>query len=150
MSESVEKEDKAKKTKECTHCKEYIESLKRLQAEFENYRKRTNNAVEQAVATGKEYAAAAFLPALDSIEEALKLSQDNDPGIILIKKQLEKALGVNGIVEIVALNKPYDPNFHNVVMAEEGSPQSTVTAVWQKGYTINGKVLRPASVKINK
>lgn len=138
------------KTKEC-HCTEYLDMAKRVQAEFDNYRKRTNNAVEEARLHGQGFAIIVIMPVLESIEEALKLNKD-DVGLNLIKKQFENSLSSLGVKEIEALGKDFNPNTMNAALAEQikDTPPNRVLQVWQKGYTINGKVLRPATVKISK
>ena len=72
-------------------------------------------------------------------------------GMELILVQLKGVLEKNKVEEIKALGEPFDPNFHNAVMTEavEGTESGIVTRVMQKGYTLNGKVIRPAMVAVS-
>lgn len=137
---------------------DYKDSLQRLQAEFENYKKR----VEKENIQFKQYAAAEviknFLPVLDSFELALKSTASAAEskiakGLELIYGQFYSALEAQGLRPIKALGERFDPYRHEVLMQEE-TPDSNrdgvVVEEFQKGYTIGDAVLRYSKVKVLK
>lgn len=90
---------------------------------------------------------------LDNFERALDQEGQGDSfkeGMEMIFKQLGDVLKKSGLAEIPALREEFDPNFHNAVMSEETDDYESgkVSGVMQKGYTLNGKVIRPSMVKV--
>lgn len=133
---------------------QYLDRLARLQAEFDNFRKR--NAREQL--DYREYAIAdalkSFLPILDSLDRAAK-SDASDleqirSGIELIDRQFHDALSKLGVQPIAAEGQPFDPNFHQAIQMEETAeaPDNTVIGELQRGYKIKDRLLRPAMVRV--
>lgn len=128
----------------------------RLQADFINYKRRTGNEREQALSMGVEKIASGLLDIVDNFERALSLEKDTAggfyDGVEMIYTQLIDYLKQNGVVEIDALNQKFDPNFHHAVMVEERDDVESgiVTEVFQKGYMIDDRVLRPSMVKVSK
>ena len=128
--------------------------LLRLQADFINYRKRTEKEKEGLVNYGIETIACGLLSILDNFERALDSEVDKEDsfykGIEMIQNQLIELLKDNGIEEIYALNTPFDPNFHHAVLMEksEDAEEGTIIGVLQKGYTLKGKVIRPSMVRV--
>ena len=125
----------------------------RLMAEYQNYRTRTAKEKTDIYAHANEEFACGLLDVIDNFERAMDAKPENDKfaeGMELILKQLQAVLEKNGVKEIEALGKPFDPNFHNAVMTEdaEGVESGTVTKVLQKGYVLNSKVIRPAMVGV--
>jgi len=125
----------------------------RLMAEYQNYRTRTAKEKTDIYAHANEEFACGLLDVIDNFERAMAAKPDGDKfaeGMELILKQLQTVLEKNGVKEIEALGKPFDPNFHNAVMTEdaEGAESGTVTKVLQKGYVLNSKVIRPAMVGV--
>jgi molecular chaperone GrpE len=129
----------------------------RAMAEFENYRKRTKQEIEEARRAGTERLAADLLPVLDNFERALQHTGDeakDDPvreGILLTQKQLLGTLAKHEIVPIEAVGKPFDPRFHEAIMkAEPDSDQEpgTITEELRKGYLLGDRVLRASLVKV--
>jgi len=126
----------------------------RLMAEYQNYRTRTTKEKQDIYAHANEEFACGLLEVIDNFERAMAAKPEDDKfaeGMELILKQLQAVLEKNGVKEIEALNKPFDPNFHNAVMtdaAAEGVESGTVTKVLQKGYVLNSKVIRPAMVGV--
>jgi molecular chaperone GrpE len=129
----------------------------RAMAEFDNYRKRTRQEIEDARRAGAERLAADLLPALDNFERALQHTDDDakeDPvreGILLIHKQLLGTLAKHEIVPIEAVGKPFDPRFHEAIMSAEPGPDQepgTVIEELRRGYTIGDRVLRASLVKV--
>lgn len=142
-----------------TTSNEELETLKdqmiRLQADFQNYKRRAENDRLNYVNLGLEKLALELLPVIDNFERAILASENHDAfydGIVLIEKSLVEVLNKFEIKEIDCLNKAFDPNFEHAVMLseEEGVEPGIVTEVLQKGYTIKDKVLRPAMVKVSK
>lgn len=128
----------------------------RLQADFINYKRRTGNERAQAFSMGVEKMASGLLDIVDNFERALSLEKDTAggfyEGVEMIYTQLIDYLKQNGVVEIDALNQKFDPNFHHAVMVEERDDVELgiVTEVFQKGYMIDERVLRPSMVKVSK
>lgn len=128
----------------------------RLQADFINYKRRTGNERAQALSMGVEKMASGLLDIVDNFERALSLEKDTAggfyEGVEMIYTQLIDYLKQNGVVEIDALNQKFDPNFHHAVMVEERDDVESgiVTEVFQKGYMIDERVLRPSMVKVSK
>jgi molecular chaperone GrpE len=127
----------------------------RLAADFQNFRRRTEKEKNDIYAFANEKFAMGLLEVLDNFERAMEHAEDSsDPkfaeGMQLILKQLQGVLEKNKVEEIEALGKPFDPNFHNAVMTEaaEGAQSGTVTKVFQKGYMLNQKVIRPSMVAV--
>ncbi len=119
---------------------------KRLQAEADNVRKYRIQSFAQEV-----------LPVLDSLERALDVKVDDQniknyvKGFEMIYTQLKSVLEKEGVCEIEALNKPFDPNFHNALMQEkkEDVESGMVIEVLQKGYMLKDRVLRATLVKVS-
>ena len=122
-------------------------------AEFENYKKRERAGVEGAFLEGRGYAIMNFLPIFDALTEAMKLVKDeNRQGLEMLQRKFEGILTGFGVTEIeTKVGDKFDPYVHNSVAAGkiEKKPSGTILEVWQKGYKLDGKVLRPTSVKVN-
>ena len=126
----------------------------RLYAEFQNFRRRTEKEKSDIYAFANEKFAMGLLEVIDNFERAMEHGSEADPkfaeGMQLILKQLQSVLEKNNVEEIEALDKPFDPNYHNAVMTEasETAESGTVTKVLQKGYMLNKKVIRPSMVAV--
>ena len=126
----------------------------RLLADFQNFKRRSAKEKAEVYAYACEGMAMQLLEVMDNFERALSQSEGNPDafaeGMRLIFKQLQDALEKNGVKEIEALGEDFNPNFHNAVMAEDSDEYESgqVTAVLQKGYMLNGKVIRPSMVKV--
>jgi molecular chaperone GrpE len=137
---------------------EYLETLRRVQAEFENYRKRVIKEQTALVDRATSGLVEQLLPVLDSFELALKnLDSAGSDDIESVRKGVElvyaELLGVlekAGLSRIEAEGKPFDPNVHEAVMQEDGDGEPVVTDVLRTGYTLMGRVLRPAMVKVTR
>ena len=137
---------------------EYLDTLRRVQAEFENYRKRVIKEQTALVDRATSGLVEQLLPVLDSFELALKnLGSAGSDEIESVRKGLElvyaELLGVlekAGLSRIEAEGKPFDPNVHEAVMQEDGDGEPVVTDVLRTGYTLKGRVLRPAMVKVTR
>lgn len=134
--------------------KEYTDTLKRLQAEFENYKKRI--AKEQS--EFKECAIQQFikqvLPLLDSFEQALKNTNNHEhfvKGMELLYAQFITLLQQEGLRPIEALHKQFDPYKHEVLLQEQSQEQDgTILEEFQKGYFFKEHVLRTTKVKVSR
>ncbi|MEA4852842.1 MAG: nucleotide exchange factor GrpE [Christensenella sp.] len=133
---------------------DYLNALQRERADFENYKKRNASLAATSFQNGVADAVTAMLPILDNFERALAVEcadQAFFDGTSMIMRQLKDALTGMGLAEITA-DGQFDPEFHNAVMQteEEGFQTNQIVEVLQKGYTLNGKVLRHAMVKVAK
>ena len=133
---------------------EYLEMAQRIQAEFDNYRKRSNDIVKVSRQDGIIDAVLRFLPAIDAIGKAKQMITDPKTleGINLIEKELKNSLKDLNIVEIEAQGKVFDPKFHNVIAVKYDNSlgDSVITDVYQAGYKIGDRVLRYSQVIVNK
>ena len=126
----------------------------RLMAEFQNYKKRTQKEKDEIYKYGAEKLMVKLLDVVDNFDRALDAPTTDTKyaeGLELIFKSLTDVLAASGLEEIDALGKEFDPNFHNAVMTEDNPDYESgqVSGVLQKGYTLNGKVIRPSMVKVN-
>ncbi len=126
----------------------------RLAADFQNFKKRVEKEKSDIYAYANEKIAVELLNVIDNFERALDHASDGNEsyaeGMSKIFKQLSGVLEKSGVKEIQSAGEPFDPNFHHAVMTESSSEyeSGTVTSVLQKGYTLNGKVIRAAMVKV--
>ncbi|HHQ4450040.1 nucleotide exchange factor GrpE [Aeromonas veronii] len=131
----------------------------RTAAEMENLRRRTELDVEKAHKFALEKFANELLPVLDNLERAIELAdKENEAlkpmieGVELTLKSMQSGVAKFGLVAIDPINQPFDPNAHqamSMVPSADVAP-NTVIAVMQKGYDLNGRVIRPAMVMIAK
>jgi len=135
--------------------KDLIETLQRLQAEFENYKKRAEKEKQQCVFIGKAKAVSELLPVLDSFnaaEEKLKKEKKTDSGIELLHKQFAQAMQKIGLREIKAQGEKFSHETMDCLLRGKDNTKEneTVLEELQKGYVLDGIVLRHAKVKVNK
>ena len=132
---------------------EYLAMAQRVQADFDNYRKRNASLRADAYAEGQRSVATQMLTALDNMERALVSAEDDSPlksGIELTLKQMRDVYEKLGVTVIDRVGEKFDPNLENAVLQgtpEEGEP-GTVCQVLQKGYLMGDHVLRHAMVKV--
>jgi len=149
---------------------EYLDTLRRVQADFENYRKRMLREQTALVERATEGLVAQLLPVLDALDSALASertpaggvspaaeSEREEEELAKVRKGLElvraELLGVlekSGLSRVEAEGKPFDPNEHEAVMQEEGDGEPVVSEVVRPGYRFKGQLLRPAMVKVSK
>lgn len=138
-----------------------VEQLKdrllRNQAEFENYKRRTQKEKTAERKYKSEELALELLPILDNFERALQteISEENKgfvEGMQMVYNQLVTALQSQGVEQIETVEKEFDPNYHHAVMQieDEEFPSNIIVEELQKGYMLKDKVIRPAMVKVNK
>ena len=145
----TEKEEEVKEEgKEDTEELRYL----RLMADFQNYKKRVEKEKRDLYSYANEKLMTELLAVVDNFERALDHDADEGfkEGIEMIFKQLQDVLEKSGLAEIPALGEEFDPNVHSAVMTEETEEYESgkVSGVMQKGYTLNGKVIRPSMVKV--
>ena len=128
------------------------DQYQRVLAEYANYKRRTDQEKEQLGAFVKGEALKALLPGIDNLERAVESPDGPEyrKGVEMVIRQFMETLTALGLEEIKALGEVFDPELHNAVMREDadGVDAETVTEVYQKGYRLSGRVLRPAMVKV--
>jgi len=137
---------------------EYLDYLKRLKAEFENYKRRSQKERERIVSWSNEDLIKQFLPVLDDLERAVDSGQQSNSlaslmeGMRMIFEKLKAILQKQGLQEIKAKGEEFDPYFHEALMSVDLAeyPDNLVVEEMRKGYKLNNKILRPAMVKVNK
>ncbi len=132
---------------------EYLEQLQRLQAEFENYKKRQQTEQEQLRLHLKSQLLLKFLDIKDNFERTLKTNANKEEltaGIEMISKQVSKLLEEEQVKPIEAKGQKLDPYKHEVLAQTIGEEDDVIAEELQKGYTIKGKVLRTAKLMISK
>lgn len=133
---------------------EYFSRLARMQADFDNYRKRVAKEREDLVKYAGEQIITALLPVIDNLERALA-ARDGEhgklaEGVEMIARQISDILAREGLELIPTVGEQFNPEVHEAVMREEGGehPENTVIEEFRKGYTLKGKIIRPAMVKV--
>jgi molecular chaperone GrpE len=135
---------------------EYLEHLQRLKAEFDNYRKRVLKEQTRSVELATEPVMAKLLEVLDEFELALMAAEarpDFDKflrGVELVYAKLTDILRSEGLERIDADGKPFDPERHEALLQGEGDGEPYVADVLRPGYTLRGRVIRPAGVKVGR
>ena len=136
---------------------EYLDHLRRLQAEFDNFRKRTLKQQSHAVELAAQPVVSRLLEVLDDFDLAL-MSAEQQPdferfrkGVELVYAKLRDSLRAEGLERMEAEGKPFDPEQHEALMQTgEGQGELTVADVLRPGYTLKGRVIRPAGVRVHK
>ena len=132
----------------------------RVQAEMQNLRRRTEQDIEKAHKFGQERLSNELLAVMDNLERALQVDMDREDesvkallqGVELTLKSFVDCFRKFGIEQIDPLGEPFDPQLHQAMTMQENPnvEPDTVTAVMQKGYTLHGRVIRPAMVMVSK
>ena len=132
---------------------EYLDLAQRKQAEFANYRRRTEGVRQEAYDDRRRDTIEKLLPVVDNLERALAAAEEESPlrsGVEMVLRQTLDTLAKLGVETIDPMGQPFDAELHNAVMqgsAEEGEP-GTVCMVLQKGYKLGARVIRHAMVKV--
>lgn len=148
LSEELEEEQQKSK--------EYLNRLKYLQADFENYRKRVEKEVQEAVQRGNEQLVACLIGVLDDLESAIQAGETTDnkaallEGIRMVHKNLEKLLENEGLERLECVGQAFNPNMHEILaqIPTKDHQSGTVLEEARKGFMFKGNVLRPSIVKI--
>jgi molecular chaperone GrpE len=133
---------------------EYLDTLQRLKAEFDNYRKRVARDQQELAARAHERLVSQLVPVLDDLERALEAASEHEEakleeGVRLVHRSLADALGKEGLAEIATDGK-FDPHTQEALLAQPSDEaEGTVIQVLQKGYTLGDRVLRPARVVVS-
>ena len=134
--------------------KDNLDKYIRQLAEFENFRKRSNSEKTAMYSNGVRDTVEKLLPVIDNFVRAVEAADDKeDPmykGVEMILKQFMEILENLGVKEIPSKGEPFDPNVHSAVMHidDESCDENVVVEVFQKGYTLGDKVIRPSMVKV--
>jgi len=137
---------------------EYLNRLKYLQADFENYQKRVGREREELVKRASEELILKLLSVVDDLERAVEASRSSSDkevlasGVEMVLKQFQATLAEEGLSQIEAVGKPLDPELHEVVTTVETDqcPENIIVRVLRKGYSLNGRVIRPSMVEVAK
>lgn len=128
------------------------DQYQRMLAEYANYKRRTDQEKQQIGQFTKAELLTGLLTSLDNMDKAVAApaGEEYKTGVDMVMRQFRQALEALGLEEIPALHEPFDPNVHNAVMREDadGVEPETVTQVFQTGYRLGERVLRPAMVKV--
>lgn len=152
-AEIVEDDEKEATKKPSDEVNEYQERYQRLLADFDNYKKRE----EANKADFKKFASSSLveklLPVIDNLDRALAKVDENDAfveGVVMTRKELLKVLANEGLEEIPSDGCEFDHNIHQAVLAEDSDEVESnhIIETFQKGYKLNGRLLRPAMVKV--
>jgi molecular chaperone GrpE len=133
----------------------YLDSLLRLKAEFENYRKRSQRERDEAESRARGRLLVEFLPILDNLGRALNAAEHHEEGKVLdgvrmTHSQFLSLLEKEGVSEVCPLGEPFDPEVHEAMLTQPSElPEGTITAVLEPGYRTADRVLRPARVAVS-
>ena len=142
-------------TKEKSRSEELSNLVVRMQADFDNYRKRNNEQMKHNKEDGIVDVVEKLLPVLDKMKRAILMIQDEKvaEGVKMIYRQIVEVMGAFGITEIPALGEQFDPNLHNAVQqvkVKDSSKVNMVVEVLQKGYRMGDRVIRHSVVTVAK
>ncbi len=133
---------------------EYLDDLRRLAADFENFRKRAARDQESLIARAHERLVKELLPVLDDLERALEAAQQHEEakleeGVRLVERQLRETLAREGLVEIETDGR-FDPHVHEALLTQPSeAEEGAIIQVLQKGYRLGDRVLRPTRVVLS-
>lgn len=147
QEEQVASEDEWVKERE-----DLVNQILRLKADFDNYKRRNQAAIENVQATANENLVNDLLPVIDNFDRSLQSAEADSlfgTGVKMIFNQLLKCLGEYGLDAIDAVGKTFDPNLHEAVSMEGESEENLVVMTeLQKGYLFKGKLLRASMVQV--
>ncbi|WP_096188342.1 nucleotide exchange factor GrpE [Evansella halocellulosilytica] len=131
--------------------------LLRVQADYDNFRRRTKQEKESEAKYRSQRLAEELLPAVDNFERGLSIHPENEEtksllqGMEMVYRQLKEALEKEGVMPIKTVGEPFDPQLHQAVMQVESDEYDSniVVEELQKGYMLKDRVIRPAMVKVN-
>ena len=131
---------------------QYLDSLRRLKAEFDNSRKRQERERARLLEAASEKLVQELLPVLDNLDRALESEGDIREGVQATRGQLADVLANEGLLPVASDGQPFDPNVHEAVMGQPSDEheEGTVLQTFQRGYLLNGRAIRPAKVVVAK
>ncbi|MCK9597065.1 nucleotide exchange factor GrpE [Candidatus Pacearchaeota archaeon] len=135
---------------------EYFSGWQREKADFINYKKQEFERLKGTLCIAKESLFEEIIPVLDNFRLAEKAISEEDKnnksvvGLLMIKKQLEDVVKALGLEEIESIGKAFDPALHEAIEEVEGGEVGIIAEEVEKGYSYNGKILRPSKVKVGK
>lgn len=137
---------------------ELFEKLQRVSADYANFQKRVPKQISDSVAYEKERIIKSLLPAFDNFEHTLQNAHTAEgtdvlvKGIQIIHDQMLDILKSHGVEQVQAVDQPFEPARHEAMMQREEAdkPDNVVLEEFQKGYTLNERVIRPSKVIVNK
>ena len=142
---------------ECEKSEGLLDKLQRLQAEFDNYRKRMENRFSEATKFASEDIILKILGVYDNMIRALEMDFTQDPtaakaGVEAIRQQLDTMLSKEGVRPIESIGKTFDPYYQHAAqrIADSEKPDGVIVEEYQKGYMLKERVLRPAVVCVNR
>ncbi len=138
-------------------CQTYLDLAQRAQADFVNYKRRVEQERSDFVRNARADAILKILPVLDDLERAVQslpsdlAGSDWAQGVVLIERKLRAALETEGVKRIEAVGEPFDPWKEEALVHEPSDqfPQGTVSRVFRTGYSLDGRVIRPAQVVVS-
>jgi molecular chaperone GrpE len=133
---------------------EYLELAQRTKADFENYRKRAARDAAEAERRGTAKLARELVPIVDNLERALKAAEDDSElakGVALVLRELEETLRRAGVEAYDPIGEPFDPTWHEALSTQpqEGTDPGMVVETLERGYRLDGQVLRAARVVVS-
>jgi molecular chaperone GrpE len=135
---------------------EYLELAKRTRADFENYRKRVAKETSEAIVRGKAELARRLIPVVDNLERAVEASavdpESLSKGVSLVRDELRSTLEGAGVEAYDPTGESFNPELHEALSTrpDEGTDSGVVLETVEKGYRLDGQVLRPARVVVSK
>lgn len=158
VKEGVDLENEGEEAKEAASSPEdesLRTSLARLQADFQNYRSRTEKEKSDIYAYAAEKLIVKLLPVIDNLERAMASEKEHDAfyqGVEMISNELMKVLESEGLERYDSVGEKFDPNFHQAIFMEENEEVESehIIEAFQVGYKLKDKVIRPAMVKVSK
>ena len=151
VKEEIKQDENVELTKTEQELEETVDRLKRVMAEFENYKKRNTKEREQLYNSLLADIIASFLPVLDNLEKAVTAKTEDEnmkQGIELVVKQIQDIFAKFGVETIETVGKPFDPEVHEAVSSvqDETLGEKIIKEEFRKGYKIGSKVIRHSMV----
>jgi len=152
----MKKKEKSNHIKEKQNYEELWDKYVRLQAEFDNYKKRSFKERGDFIKFANEGLIIELLSILDNFERGIKSAEQKKDydllhqGVDMISKQLHSLLETKGLSRIKSLGEKFDPHQHEAVEVVEGDDEGAVVEELQSGYLLSGRIVRPAKVKVIK
>lgn len=157
VTESADEAGSAELEKLQAEVLEHQQRTLRVQADFDNFRRRTQKEKEDLGKYASSKLITELLPVIDNFERALQASEENpefesfSKGVSMIFRQLESVLATEGLTAMKSVGEPFNPEYHQAIMQVESDEyeEGIVVEEVQKGYMLKDKVLRPAMVKVS-